>query len=114
MDKVNGIRYVVCDNKKVYDYLKQKDGLVADHIVLEEKSIDIGKKADKIKAKIQKIKDKAKPIMQKEADAVELGEWEVITTFQIEADEVTVQILDQVEAEKDRIRDSKLKQDIKK
>lgn len=113
MEKVNGVRYVTIDDPKIYKLLKEKDELVQQIRTLQSNIDEIAKEGEKLAAKVQKIKDKSKPLMEKRANEIELGEWEIVTLFQIEADEVQAQILDQIEAEKDRIRDAKIKQDVK-
>ena len=109
MPEVNGVRYVTIKNKKIYDLLKQKDAVITDIRVMQQQIDEIAKEGDKLGAKVQKIKDKALPLMEEESKKIELGEWEIVTTFQIEGDELNAQILDQVEAEKDRLRDAKAK-----
>lgn len=97
------IRYVRFKDDEIYGLLKEKEELIS-QLKIKQSEIDaIAEEGTVLGNKVQKIKDKAIPLMEAKTEGIELGEYEIITTFQIDGDEIAVQILDQVEGEKERI-----------
>lgn len=101
--EARGVRYESFKDDEIYALLKQKDELITQLKSMQAQINSLAEDGKVLAGKIQKIKDEAIPLLEKKKDDLELGEWEIVTSFQIEGDEVSAQITDLVEAEKERI-----------
>lgn len=107
MIEPKSVRYFRFKDDEIFKLLTEKDSLITELKQMQAKIDEIAEEGKSKANKIQKIKDKSIPMMQVYADKVDLSDWEIITQFQIEGDEIAVQIVDQVEAEKERILHAK-------
>lgn len=98
------IRNVKFKDDKIFKLLEEKKDLLSSGKPLVKKMEDLNKKVEVINNKIQKIKDKLNPLVQKFEKDFDLKEFEVITSVEIEGDEIRVDIVDQLEAYKKLLR----------
>lgn len=85
-------------NKELYDYLQEKDKLVAEAREKSKQIEDLESERNKIALQVQKIKDKVIPIVEEITEG-QLGEWEAIEEVKPteNENEVEVTTFDQVE-----------------
>jgi len=107
MEEVKGVRYHKFKNAKLFKLLTDKMNYI-NKLKKMQKEIDkLAADGQVIGNKVQKIKDKVRPMVADIMKKAGLEEWDLITTTEVEGDKVVVQIIDQIEAEKTRIRAAK-------
>lgn len=110
MTDTKGVRLHKFKNEEIHTLLKEKGELIEKIKSMQDEINKIEEDSRPIVNRIQKIKDQAIPLMKRATFEVELGEWEMIDSFDIEADEVVVKIVDRLEEEKLRIKEAKEKE----
>lgn len=111
--EIKGVRKVVIKDVEIYKLLKQKDELISELKTMQGEIDKIAKDGEVRGGKIQKIKDKAIPKMEKHYNKIELKrnleygcpncKWEEVTSFQIEGDEIIAIVTDKIDTYKQQI-----------
>jgi hypothetical protein len=102
------IRTIKLKNPKLLKLLKENEAIAEDinKIVEEWQKKDLEVK--KMSTKMERLKEKIRPMVAEELKKVtEIGEFEVVTSSKLDKDQVTIDIIDQVESYKDQLRKQK-------
>lgn len=113
MAKPKGVRYQAIKDAAVYKLLKKKDEYITQLRSMQEDINKLGDEGKLLGGKVQKIKDKSIPKMEKHILNLDLErnlqygcpncKWEVVASFKIEGGEVLAEIIDLIDQEKERI-----------
>lgn len=101
MSELREIRF---KDDKIFKLLQKKDELIAKsrHLLDEfQKFEEKGKIANN---KIQVVKDKVKPLIEKKEEDFDLDEFELVASVEVDGDEVVAKVVDQIEAYKELLR----------
>ncbi len=90
--------------------LLEKQGVIAnEQHEINKQLIELDKERTKNGYKVQKIKDKMKPIIDGLMKDIELGEFEIVTNIMLEDGQPKMEILDQLEEYAKMLRENKEK-----
>jgi cobalamin biosynthesis protein CbiG len=111
--KIQGVRSEVLNDKEIYKLLIKKNEYITQLQTMQDEINTIAAEGKKIQLKLEKLKGKYIPKIEKKTQRIELDKnlkyncpnckWEVITVVDIEGDEVVATITDAIDTEKQRI-----------
>ena len=93
----------ILKNDKLKKILLERGELVAKGRKIAEQKEELDKDLKKIAYKLNRLKDKTVPLMEKEK--IELDEFNMISRVFVKHDEVNVEIVDQIEEYKKALKD---------
>jgi hypothetical protein len=102
------MRTIKLNTPKLYKLLKENEAISKDinKIVEEWEKKDLEVK--KMSIKMDRIKEKIRPLVAEELKKItEIGEFELVASSKLDKDQVSIDIIDQIEAYKDQIRKQK-------
>ena len=96
MEEVKGVRYHKFKDEKIYALLIKKNKLVVELRAMQAGIDKIAKEGEVLGNKIQKVKDRVIPMMDAYIKKVHLNEWEIVTTMDIDGDEISLTTVNSV------------------
>lgn len=102
-------REIILDRPDIQVLSQKKLDLIEDNKKLIKEYEEIEKKINKNNTEIQKVKDKAIPMIEEELKKHQLGEYEIFTQTEIEDGKLKVAVIDLVKEMENKVREMKKK-----
>ncbi len=102
-------REIILDRPDIQALSQKKLDLIEDNKKLIKEYEEIEKKINKNNTEIQKVKDKAIPMIEEELKKHQLGEYEIFTQTEIEDGKLKVAVIDLVKEMENKVKEMKKK-----
>lgn len=101
------MRLVNIKGKQLVELLEKQAVIANEQNEINKQLIELDKERTKNGYKVQKIRDKMKPIIDTIIPTIELGEFEMVTNIKLEDGQPKMEIIDQLEEYAKMLRENK-------
>ena len=102
---MSDLRHYKFEDEKIFKLLEKKKKLLDGGKKSIEELTRLNTEVEKVNNKIQKIKDQLNPLVKEREEEMDIGEFEVVATVEIEDNKINVTIVDEIEGYKQLLRE---------